>query len=409
MRLLILSQLYFPEPDYIVHGLARDLVARGHQVTTVTVVPNYPYGRFYSGYGFRMWPQIETIDGVRVIRVPSFPDHSTSVMRRVTCYLSYVVSASLFAPLLSGSADLVWCFHSPMTVAFPGLFVARLKGIPFIYGLQDLWPDTLEATGFVRSRLALQLVGLSAQVIYRCAAKVFVPSPGIARALQNRGVPAEKLEVLPNWADEAVYRPAQREPDAKEPWDVAGGFNILYAGNLGLAQDLHNAIEAMAALRACPDVRLVIAGDGVTGPSLRARATALGLTNVVFLGRVPPERIVALAAYCDALLVHLGPHPLFEITTPSKLVSSMACGRPLIVVARGDAAAVVDSARAGFACAPDNPNALAEAILTLKNTPLEAREQFGKSAHQYFLSNFTRKHVVSRYDFLFKALVLHPA
>jgi glycosyltransferase involved in cell wall biosynthesis len=405
MRVVVLSQWYQPEPEPKIHLLARDLAARGHQVTTITGLPNYPSGRIYPGHQLKPWAQIEEMDGVRVIRVPLYAEHSTSALKRVLNYASFALSAAVFGPLLCGPADVMWVYHPPLTVALPALAIARARRIPFVYEIQDMWPETLSATGMVRSPRLLSLVGSVARAVYRRADRLVVISPGFRRSLLAKGVPDEKIELIPNWADEAVYRPVPRDDELARSTGMHGKFNILYTGNMGAAQGLGNVLDAAALLRDDPRVQFVLVGDGLEEPFLRARAEREGLANVRFLGRRPAAEIPPLCAIADVLLVHLRADPLFEITIPSKTISYLACGRPVLAVGAGDPADVVTRAGAGVASAPGEPGALARAVRALASSPESERASMGEAARRAFLAGFTRAALVARYEALLLELV----
>lgn len=405
MRIVVLSQWYQPEPEPKIHLLARDLAARGHQVTSITGLPNYPSGRIQPGYRFRPWAQTEQKDGVRVVRVPLYADHSPSAVKRVLNYASFASSAAVFGPLLSGPADVMWVYHPPLTVALPALAIAAARRIPFAYEIQDLWPETLAATGMVGSQRALDAVGAAARRVYRRADRLVVISPGFKRNLVAKGVPAEKIEVIPNWADEDVYRPVPRDPALAREEGLEGRFNVVFTGNMGAAQGLGNVLDAAALLRDEPRVQLVLVGDGLEEPALRRRAEAEGLRNVRFLGRRPAAAMPALCALADVLLVHLRADPLFEITIPSKTISYLACGRPILTVGAGDPADVVTGAGAGVACPPGDPAALAASVRALMALDEGERDRLGRAAREAFLAHHTRAGLVSRYEALLEGMV----
>ncbi|MCL0086443.1 glycosyltransferase family 4 protein [Thermodesulfovibrionales bacterium] len=197
MRILILSQWYPPEPTTLKQAMADDLVKRGHQVLSITGFPNYPSGKVYPGYRQRLW-QREEIDGVPVLRLPLYPDRSRSGVRRALNFLSFATSASLLGPALCGSVDVMWVYHPPLTVGLPAWWIGLLLRVPFVYEIQDMWPETLVATGMVRSKTMLAMLGRLARFIYARAAAITVISPGFKRNLIAKGVPADKIHVIPN-------------------------------------------------------------------------------------------------------------------------------------------------------------------------------------------------------------------
>jgi colanic acid biosynthesis glycosyl transferase WcaI len=401
LRILSLSQWYSPEPDSKIHLLAKDLAVRGHQVTSVTGFPNYPQGYIYPGYRQRLW-RWEEMESVRVLRLPLYPDHSRSAVRRALNYWSFAASASCLGPLLCGPADVMWVYHPPLTVGIPAWWIGLLRRVPFVYEVQDMWPETLAATGMMPPAWAMPWISRLAQFIYRHAAAVAVISPGFRRNLISKGVPAEKIHVIPNWADEEIYRPVPRDETLAAEHDLAGRFNVMYGGNLGAAQALDNVLEAAALLRDLPEVQFVLIGDGVDEVRLCEVAQERGLDNVRFIGRQPAERMPYFFALADALLVHLKRDPLFEITIPSKTIAYLACGRPILSCVAGDAAEVVQSAGAGLVCPPEDPAALAQAVRDLYVMPAEQREAMGQSGRRAFLANYTRAVLVDRYETLLR-------
>lgn len=389
MRIIVLSQWYTPEPDVKSHLLAKDLAARGHEVTSITGFPNYPDGILQAGYKIR-WRQWEVRDNVRILRVPLYPDHSRSTLKRGFNYVSFAASAATIGTTLVGPADIMWVYHPPLTTGLPAATIGRLRRVPFVYEIQDMWPETLAATGMVSSKRALKVVDLLAKQVYGQAAAITVISPGFKRNLLAKGVCADKIHVVPNWADEDVYYPVSRDERLAQESGLANRFNVIYAGNMGAAQALKNVLEAAALLADVSDLQFVFIGNGVEEDELKRFVTVAGLSNVLFLGRKAPHQMPAYFALADVLLVHLRKDPLFTITIPSKTTAYMACGRPILAAVNGDAAELVKSAGAGLACQPEDPNALAAAIRELHALPYDQREAMGSAGRQTFLRNYTR-------------------
>lgn len=404
MRILILSQWYPPEPASIPHAMACDLIKRGHQVLSITGFPNYPSGKIYPGYRQRLW-QREEINGVPVLRLPLYPDRSRAGVRRALNFLSFAASTSLLGPILSGSADVMWVYHPPLTIGLPAWWIGLLRRVPFVYEIQDMWPETLVATGMMRSRIALATLDRLARFIYARAAAITVISPGFKRNLITKGVPADKIHVIPNWADEDLYRPVPPDPVLATEHDLAGRFNVVYAGNMGFAQRLDTVIEAAQQLSDLPEVQFVFIGDGVDEARLRRMVVQRQISNVQFLGRQPAERMPHFFALADVLLVHLKRDPLFEITIPSKTLAYMACGRPILMAVAGDAADVVRDASAGLTCAPQDPKALADAVRILYATSVDERKRMGQAGREAFLNHYTRRVLMDRYEILFRDIV----
>jgi len=407
MRIVVLSQWYQPEPEPRAHALAKGLAARGHTVTSITGIPNYPAGEVYPGFAWRPWPQIEMRDGVRVVRVPLFPERSRSVTKRVLNYLSFAVSAALFGSALSGPADVVWVYHPPLTVALPALTISMVRGAPFVYEIQDLWPETLAATGMVRSIGVLKAIGRVARWIYRRAAKVVVISPGFKRNLISKGLSEDSIEVIPNWADEESFRPKPPRPDLAKQLDAEDKFTVLYAGNMGPAQDLGNVLSAAERLSEIPDIRFLLVGDGIDSHALQEAARSKNLRNVRFMSRVSPDMIADLAAICSVQLIHLREDPLFEITIPSKTISALACGKPVLTVSTGDAARIIADAGCGATCRPGDPEALAMAVRSMYELSPQVLQEMGARARAHFQEHFAQEQLIDRYAMLLSKLYVH--
>ena len=335
LDVLLISMHYWPEPcDTRTSQLAKSLVRRGHRATVLTSFPNYPFGRVYEGYSQRPWKR-ETIEGVNVVRVPMFPDHSKSVKRRALSYASFAASASLFGPFLVGRPDLVWIHHPPLTTGLAGWWVSQLIGAPFVYEVHDLWPETLVSSGMVRESKVTAAIRKACDALHDWSAAVVVTSPGMKSHLVSQGVARDKLHVLPQWADEGALLPVERNAAFGEEFGLTRKFNVMFTGNVGAAQELDTVLDTAARMRGVEGLQFVVVGAGLELERLQARATAEDLHNVLFLGQHPRELMPHFFSWADALLVTLRDDPLFAITVPSKLQAYLHAGRPVLCGRRG--------------------------------------------------------------------------
>lgn len=357
-------------------------MARGHEVQVITGFPNYPGGRLYPGYRLRPIRR-EVIDGVPVVRFLLYPSHDRSALRRVLNYASFSVSAALMAPFMARPADVVYVYHPPGTIGLPALALRYLRRMPLVVDIQDLWPDTLAATGMVRSERLLSLVDRWMRLVYGAAGRIVVLSPGFKQALVNRGIPEAKIEVIYNWTEEAdagdgdtTDTPSMLKQDY---------FNVVFAGTAGTAQGLSSVIDAAGLIQdRHPDVRIVLIGGGVERDKLKSQVRGMGLSNVVFVPRVPRSEVDAVLAAADVLLVHLRSDPLFEITIPGKTQAYLAAGRPILMAVAGDAARLVERAEAGISCTPGDPASIADAVDMLYEMTPAQREEMGRSGRQFY-------------------------
>jgi glycosyltransferase involved in cell wall biosynthesis len=392
IRLGVITPCYDPEAGSaaIAGAICRSLVALGHEVHALTGFPNYPKGTFYPGYRPRPY-RYERLRGVHVHRVPLVPSHNPSPAWRAATYLSFAAAAASKLRILR-SVDAWLVISSQATAALPAMLANRLYGVPYVLLIQDLWPQTVQDSGFVRHRRVLntmvRCLHAFCDTAYRRAATVAVTAPGMADALRGRAVPEEKLAFVPNWVDESLLRPVPADPELGRRLGL-DGFVVMYAGALGDLQGLETAIEAVGLLRDLPDLRLVFAGSGVAEQRLRAAARAA--PNIVFLGQQPVDRVPQLMAHSDVQLVSLKDLPLFRATLPSKVQAALSCGRPIVGAVAGDAARVIEQSGAGVAVPPGDPHALALALRNLHRLDAPSREAMGRAGYQYYLRHFSAR------------------
>ena len=398
--MLLLTQWFDPEPTFKGTAFARALREAGHQVEVLTGFPNYPGGKIYSGHRQRLF-QVEMVDGIRTIRVPLYPSHDSSGVRRALGYLSFAVSASVVGACLMRRPDVIYAYHPPLTTGLAAVWLSRVRRAPFVYDIQDLWPDTLRSTGMLKSEKISRLVGRFCDAVYERASRIVVLSPGFKSALISRGVPEHKLEVIYNWCDEArLSVAASAGHDAPEN---DASFEFVFAGTMGRAQDLGNVLNAASILQAeAPGARISLVGDGIEEITLKDTASRLGLTNVRFVGRVPMSQVGGILQRADALLVHLADDPLFTITIPGKTQAYLASGRPMLMAAEGDAAELVERSGGGVTCRPGDPRALADAALDLMSRSAQDLRVMGERGKAFYESELALRVGAARFVRVFE-------
>lgn len=409
MRILLLTQWFDPEPTFKGLLFARELVRRGHEVEVLTGFPNYPGGKLYPGYRIRPW-RCEIVDGIRVVRVMLYPSHDRSRWRRVLNYVTFALSASVLGPFLIKRPDVVYIYHPPATVALPALVIKMLRRSPVVYDIQDLWPDTVRASGMVSGRRILGMLGRWCNIVYRRTDQITVLSPGFRTILLSRGLEPGKVHVIYNWCDEERISAFGRDHQLASELGFAGRFNVVFAGTMGLAQKLETVLEAARICRErCPAVRFVFVGGGIEKARLEELARVMALENVVFLERQPVERIGRILALADVLLVHLKDDPLFCITIPSKTQAYMAAGKPVLMAVRGDAADLVERAGAGLCCEPENAVALADAVTGMSAMPRAELNAMGGAAKSFYNRELSLRAGVDHFEEAFYTAVQCPA
>ena len=401
------TQWYAPEPFHTPEWTVQGLAARGWEVTVLTGVPNYPTGVVQPGYSARR-ASTEVLRGQRVIRAPLFPSHDRSVLRRGLTYVSWALSATVVGAPALRSAAVNYVYSSPATAALPAIAARLIGRRPYVLSVQDVWPDSIFASGFLTDgplrRLAELTLSCFVDLTYRLAERIVVISPGMRTLLQARGVPADKISLVYNWVDETVFRPTDPDPAFRrqlglEPED----FIVVYAGNHGAAQGLRTAVEAVASLPADLRVHLVMIGDGVEKRALQVDAARLAPDRVHFVAPLPPAAIPARTSSCDIQLVSLVDDPLFHLTMPSKVQSIMALGQPVLVSAPGDAAREVEAAGAGLAVPPSDPAALAAAMGTAARLPRSELREMGRRGRTRYLSQMSAQVGTSALDAILRA------
>jgi colanic acid biosynthesis glycosyl transferase WcaI len=382
MRVLLLTQWFEPESALKGLAFARALKNEGIDVEVITGFPNYPGGRVYPGYRVKLF-QREVSEGIPVLRVALFPSHDASAFRRFVNYSSFALSAAILGAVLTRRPDVIYAYHPPLTVGVAAVALGAIKRAPFVYDIQDLWPDTLAATGMVNNRSLLRLVDKVATSIYRRAACLVVQSPGFKRILRSRGVPERKIDVIYNWCDEEQLH-IEHDVRLAEELHVGKDFTVVFAGTMGKAQGLEAVIGAAALLQPTGNVQFIFVGGGVETEHLTVLAAEMDLGNVHFLPRMPMAEIGRVLGAADVLLVHLRDDPLFEVTIPAKTQAYLCVGKPVLMAVRGDAADLIAESRGGVSCEPEDAVGLAETISELSELPSEELKSMGQRGAAYY-------------------------
>lgn len=397
MRIFVVSQYFWPE-NFRINDLVKEWVQRGHEVTVLTGIPNYPAGRIFESYRAKPSAFAE-YEGAKVIRVPMLP-RGQGNLRLVLNYLSFVMGASIFGPwyLRGISVDAIFVFEpSPVTVGLPAILMSRLKKAPVVFWVLDLWPETLVAMDEVRSPWILAWVGRMVRFIYNRCALVLGQSRGFVTSIAKYCDDKTKIRYFPSWAEEVFGEThASVAPEIHQKDDV---FTVVFAGNIGEAQDMPSVLKAAEYLKNNAAIRWVVVGDGRKSEWLKLEVSRRGLQDQVLLtGRFPVERMPSFYAHADALLVSLKSDPVFSMTIPGKVQSYLLVGKPLLGMLDGEGAAVIADANAGLSCDAGDAAGLAEAVLTLAAMTPERRKQLGLNGQKYAQQEFGRAQLMDRLE-----------
>jgi colanic acid biosynthesis glycosyl transferase WcaI len=408
MRILFVTHYFQPEPNFFI-GLpfAKELTKLGHEVEVLTGFPNYPGGKIFPGYKQRPIFR-EILDGIPIIRVPLYPSHDKSSIKRIACYATHALSASTFGLAAVKQADVAYIGEGPATIGLPACMLKLVRGIPFVFHILDLWPDSIEATGMFKNSVGLWLAHKWCNFTYKRASKIVLCTPGYKQKLLERGVSEDKIEIIYNWCDDSQISRVEPDPELAQELGMAGKFNIVYAGNLGAAQSLGSVLDAAKIVQAQTiRVQFVFIGSGLEEQGLKNKAVAMGLKNVLFISRKPVSEIGKILSIADVLLSHLKDEPLFRITIPGKIQAYMASGKPILVAVRGDASDLVNKANAGFACEPDNPADIAAAVIKFNNLSPSELGQMGDNGKRFYEQNLAMSVAARKFAKILESVAAH--
>ena len=394
MKLLVVSQYYWPE-TFGVNRLVRDLVAQGVDVTVLTGKPNYPSGKIQDGYTV-FGTVAESVGGVKIFRVPLLPRGSRSGIRLILNYLSFAIFGLIFGPWLLRRQhfDAVFVYApSPILQAIPAMLFSRIKNAPLAIWIQDLWPQSLSATGYVVNRFILWMVDLVVRWIYSSADVLLVQSQAFIEHVGKQAPAATPIYFFPNSAERLRKCHSDVSNPQVEKWTalMRSKFSVVFTGNVGTAQSMNTIIEAASLCSANQEICFFIVGFGSESQWLTREVEARGLKNIILTGWLPEEDMGTVLAAASVLLVLLLDNPIFYQTIPNKVQSYLAAGKPIIACLGGEGARVVAEARAGLICRPEDSQALAASVRELAEISEERLLQFGNNGQKYFDKHFESK------------------
>ncbi len=393
MKIVVVSQYFYPE-EFKINDLVEEWVKQGHHITVLTGKPNYPQGTFYSGYKFS-GIQKEKYKGAKVIRVPVIRRGKGSSIRLILNYLSFVVFGCWYVLFHKLDADAIFCFGlSPIMQAYPALLLKKMNHSKASIWVQDLWPESVAAVGAVK-REGLIWKALSQMVIsiYKRCDTIFVQSTAFKTSICKKGNFEQKIIYAPNWAEDLYVKNA-REIEKFETL-IPSGFVVMFAGNVGAAQNFDSIIKAAELTKSISDIKWVIVGDGRMRKATEEEVQRRGLgTTIKFLGRFNSIEMPNFFVHADVMLVSLKQEDIFALTIPSKIQTYMASGKPIVSMLDGVGNDIIENANCGLTAAAGDYKTLADNVIRLYNTPKADLRSMGVNAKSYYHQHFEKSGVI---------------
>ena len=401
MKILFFSHYFPPEvnaPASRTFDHCARWVREGHDVTVVTCAPNCPDGVLFPGYRNRLKPQLETIDGIRVIRTWTYLAANSGTARRIANYVSYMVSATLTS-LRVARPDVIIATSPQFFCGWAGVFASWLKWAPLVIEIRDIWPESIVAVGALKEGTLLRVLEWMERRMYRSAAHIVAVGNGYKIRIQQKVNVDGRISVITNGVDLKLFTPRDADRQFLQRWNLGGKFVCSYVGTIGMAHGLEIVTEAAKILRekGRDDITFCLVGDGASRQRLEDEVRREGLEPlVVFAGRLPKEAMPDVLASSGASLIHLKKCDLFEGVIPSKIFETMAMGVPIIMGVRGEARDIVASAGAGIDIEPENPVDLVHALEALADDP-KCGQQLGQSGRDFVDEFYNRDALAMQY------------
>lgn len=397
MHILFLTHYFPPEvnaPASRTYENAKQWIRAGHQITVLTCAPNHPNGIVYDGYQNRL-RQWDEKDGIKVLRVKTFLSANAGFVKRILNYVSYMFSAILFCHLVR-NVDIVVSTSPQFFCGLAGYFVSRLKGASWVLEIRDLWPESIIAVGAIKNRQIITALEGIESFMYRKADRVIALTEAFKRHIMKRGVLDERISIIKNGADLSQFKPMPKENPFLMEEGLTGQFIASYVGTHGMAHGLQTIFKAAEILKDRKDVTFLLVGDGAERNNLLRKKEAMGLKNVIMLGQQKKERMPEIIAASDACMVLLIKQELFKAVIPSKIFEAMAMERPIILGVEGESREIIEEGACGICIEPENPQALADAVMTLCENR-ELAESLGKNGKAFVANEYDREKLAKTY------------
>ncbi len=400
MHILIVHQYYLHKDDAggsRWNQFAKFWASKGHQITVLSGMVHYATGKKHPEYKGKFIVNEREAPNITVKRCHVSEAYNKSFIGRAWAYFSFTVSSTL-AGLFVGNPDVIICTSPPLTVGMTGAVLAKIKRIPLVFEVRDLWPESAIDTGVLANRWIIKLSYWMERVSYRSASWINVLTPAFEEALiRRKGVSKEKISMIPNAADLDIIKPGPRDNWVRQKHNLGDKFVVIYVGAHGVANALMQLIDAGKILtERAPDVQIMLVGDGMEKQKLQEMARLSNLNNMTFVDSVPKHQISDYINASDVCTAVLKKVDTFKTVYPNKVFDYMAAAKPIILGIDGVARKLIENARAGLFVEPENPQAFAEAVVALKNNP-ELMKSCSRNGLTYVMENFSREKLAEKY------------
>jgi len=407
MRILIIHQYYLGSQDAggsRVNQFAKYWAQRGHYITVIAGTVHYATGKKGKRYEGKWIAEERDGDKIKVLRTYVSEGYNKNFLGRLWAYLSFTISSTWAGIFRASKQDLVLATSPPLFVGITGYVIRRIKRMPFVFEVRDLWPESAIDMGVLNNKLAIKLAYWLERFIYRKASKINVLTPAFKEVLLKKGVPSDKITMIPNGADLDIFSPGAKDNWVRREYGWDNKFVVMYMGAHGVANHLIQLIEVARKLKDHEDILFVLIGDGMEKPQLVAKIQEYKLKNVQFIEPQPKSRIVDFVNAADVCTAVLKKAKTFKTVYPNKVFDYMSCAKPVIMAIDGVARKLIEDAQAGIYVEPENIEEFKKATLKLYDEP-NLRFEYGQNGHEYVKRHFSRKRLADQYGAILQEMV----
>ncbi len=395
MNILIVTPHFHPE-NFRINDFALEFINKGHHVSVLTAIPDYPGGNFYDGYGI-LKKNREVFKKIKIYRAPIIPRRSGSNLMLALNYISFIfggIFTSLF--LLNKKIDVIFVFEpSPITVAIPAIFIKKIKKTPICLWVLDLWPESVVSAGNLKTNIIPKILTPIVKLIYHCCDKILVSSNGFINSIVEKGISSKKIDFFPQWA-EPFFKPVKSEISFNKNIPK-NSFKVMFAGNIGEAQDFPAILEAANILKNNQNIQWIILGAGSKAQWVKNKISEYQLDHCFhMLGSFPIEKMPEFYSNADAMLFSLKNEHIFSITIPAKVQSYLACGKPILAMIDGEASNLIKENHAGIVCSASDYKTLSSNILQMSNMSNISLSEIGQNSLNCYKKYFNREKLLNK-------------